>query len=319
MLMTKSLMPTVKVKKKRRATSALAAALWCLLAAATVPAQDGVEKKTLTLTLGETAVKVNVYEKPGARVTFFAPHHDELVAPEATKDAVARRGGRLVELVSFDDAGRPARRVSFKLRGKSYSVDPNRIFTENGRTCAGLSSDVEPAVQSFAEALLEIIYAPGGKRLREGESFLVAVHNNSDFEGKVGRARADDLTADAFARPGPAATAPHGAFQDSAAGVFLSNREADADNFALVTDARLLGPFAERGFNVVLQRPAAELRGSGCGVDDGSLSVYSALQGVPYVNLEADALSGGARQREMLEAVYAVLQLKLAAGGDGRP
>ncbi|HWW76148.1 MAG TPA: hypothetical protein VNZ44_12160, partial [Pyrinomonadaceae bacterium] len=145
------------------------------------------------------------------------------------------------------------------------------------------------------------------------------VHNNSDFESKVGRARADDLTADAFARPGPADAAAHNAFQDSAAGVFLSNREADADNFALVTDARLLAPLAGRGFNVVLQKPAAELRGSGCNIDDGSLSIYSALQNVPYVNLEADALSGGARQREMLEAVYALLQSKLTAGGDGRP
>ena len=320
MTMTKSLIPPSAVKKKcRRASVSLAAALWCLLSAAAAPAQDGVEKKTVTLTLGETPVKVNVYEKAGARVTFFAPHHDELGAPEATKEAVARHGGRLVELVSFDDAGRPARRVAFRLRGKSYSVDPNRIFTENGRTCAGLSAEVEPAVRSFAEALLEIIYAPGGKRLREGESFLVAVHNNSDFEGKVGRARADDLTADAFARPGPAAASAHNAFQDSAAGVFLSNREADADNFALATDARLLAPFAERGFNVVLQKPAAELKGTGCNIDDGSLSIYSALQNVPYVNLEADSLSGGARQRQMLEAVYAILQLRRTAGGDGRP
>ena len=70
---------------------------------------------------------------------------------------------------------------------------------------------------------------------------------------------------------------------------------------------RLLWPFAERGFNVVVQKPAAGLQDARCGVDDGSLSVYSARRGIPYVCLEADAARGGPRQRQMLAAVYQLL------------
>jgi hypothetical protein len=276
-----------------------AAAVWCLLCVAPAAAQDGVEKTTRKVMLGETAVSVNVYEKKGARVTFFSPHHNEQPSSLAAQEAVARHGGRLVELVALDEKGEPARRVRFTLRGKPYDVDPNRIFTENGRRC-GAPAEAEPAVRSFADALLEIIFAPGGRRLRDGESFLVAVHNNTDVDEKIAREKASDLTAGSFSRAG--------AFHEQAAGVFLSNREADADNFVILSAPQLLGGFAERGFNVVLQKPAAELQDKRCSVDDGSLSVYAALQNIPYVNLEADIKSGGPRQREMLEAVYALLR-----------
>ena len=95
-----------------------------------------------------------------------------------------------------------------------------------------------------------------------------------------------------------------GAFEESAAGVYLSNAEEDEDNFVVVTEPRLLGPFAARGFNVIVQKPAAQLRVPGCSVDDGSLSVHAAYNHIPYLNLEVDITGGAARQRQMLEAVY---------------
>ena len=293
-----------------RATAGAAALL--ALAAAPAAAQDSVEKTTRTLTLGETSVQVNVYEKRGARVTFFAPHHNEQVAPAAAREAVGKYGGRLVELVALDDKGQPARRLRFSLRGKPYSLDPNRIFTEQGRRC-NVAPEAEPAARGFAEALLEIVFAPGGRRLREGESFLVAVHNNTDSDERSVTDRAGDLTAVAFASAAAARGVSSGDFHASAAGVYLSNREPDEDNFVIVTTPRLLGGFAERGFNVVVQKPAAELRGGGCEIDDGSLSVYAALQDIPYVNLEADIRKGAQRQREMLEAVYQLLPKSNAA------
>jgi len=265
------------------------------------------EKRTLTIPLGETAVRVNVYEKEGARVTFFAPHHNERPAAAAAGEAVAGRGGRLIEIVSYDGGGLPARRLRFGFRGRAYSVDPNRVFTENGRRCDGVPPEARQAVEAFAGALLDIVFAAGGARLRDGEVFVVAVHNNADHDGKGGRQRAQDLTAAAFARTGTADARAHGAFHEQAAGVYLSNREADPDNFVILSSPRLMAPFAERGFNVVVQKPAEELRDARCGVDDGSLSVYSALRGIPYVCLEADAGSGAGRQREMLEVVYGLL------------
>lgn len=296
-----------KLQKRHRSSRLLpAAAFGCLLCAAAVAAQDTLRQTRRAVLLGETAVTVNIYEKEGARVTFFAPHHNERIAAEAARVAVARKGGRLIEIVSRDERGGPARNLRFRLRGRDYAVDPNRIFTENGRRC-GVAPEAEPAVRGFADALLGIVFTPGGGRLRDGEGFVVAVHNNADADEKTGRERAADLTAAAFLRPGRSNGFSHGVFQEQAAGVYLSNREADGDNFVLLSTARLMAHFAERGFNVVVQKPAAELRDARCGVDDGSLSVYSALQGIPYVNLEADARTGGPRQREMLEAVYELL------------
>jgi hypothetical protein len=288
----------------------LAAVFCCLLSAAR--AQDAPPKTVKTVRLGETDVKVNVYERAGARLTLFAPHHNEQGALKAAREAVAARGGRFVEVESFDEAGAPARRLRFRAGGKGYSVDPNRIFTANGRRCLNLPADAEAAVKAFAEELLGLLFAPGGGRLREGETLFVAVHNNSDVEERAAAERDGDLSAVAFVRPLRSRATFRGAFEESAAGVYLSNSEEDEDNFIIVTEPRLLGHFAARGFNVIVQKPAAQLRDAKCSMDDGSLSVHAAFNSIPYVNLEADIVGGAARQRQMLEAVYELL--KPAAG-----
>jgi nucleotide-binding universal stress UspA family protein len=285
----------------------LAAFIFGLLASAPVRAQGEVVKSVKTFKLGETDVKVNVYERAGAAVTFFAPHHNERGAREAAKEAVAARGGRFVEVESLDEAGVPARRLRFKVGGKPYGIDPNRIFTVQGRRCLNLPADAEAAVKAFAEELAGLLFAPGGRSLRAGERFFVAVHNNGDVEGRDAAERDADLTALGFVRPLRSRDFFRGEFAESAAGVYLSNAEDDEDNFALVTDPSLVNAFAGRGFNVVLQKTAAQLRDGKCSMDDGSLSVYAAFNDIPYVNLEADAEGGAARQRQMLQAVYDLL------------
>ncbi|HEX8354307.1 MAG TPA: hypothetical protein VF611_15465 [Pyrinomonadaceae bacterium] len=282
----------------------LAAVCCCLLAAAPARAQAQASKTVRTLALGETPVRVNVYESAGAAVTLFSPHHNERGAREVAKEAVAARGGRFVEVESLDDAGAPARRLRFRAGGKPYAVDPNRVFTAQGRRCLNLPADAEAAVEAFAEELAGLLFAPGGRRLRAGESLLVAVHNNGDVEERPAAERDTDLTAVGFVRPLKSRDSFRGEFGESAAGVYLSNAEADEDNFVVVTEARLLGPFAARGFNVIVQKPAAQLRDGKCSLDDGSLSVYAAFNDIPYANLEADAAGGAARQRQMLQAVY---------------
>lgn len=280
----------------------LAATFCCLPTAAR--AQEPLAKTVKTFKLGETEVKVNVYERAGAAVTLFAPHHNEQGALKAALEAVAARGGRFVEVEAFDEAGAPARRLRFRVAGKNYSLDPNRIYTANGRKCLNLPADAEAAVKTFADELLALLFAPGGASLREGETLFVAVHNNGDVEKSPAAERDSDLSAVAFVKPLRSRTAFRGAFEESAAGVYLSNTEDDEDNFIIVTEPRLLGPFAARGFNVIVQKPAAQLRVPGCSADDGSLSVHAAYNNIPYLNLEADITGGAARQRQMLEAVY---------------
>lgn len=260
------------------------------------------QKTTQRFSLGETEVKVNLYENVGSNITFFSPHYNEQIARNLAKEYVEKNGGRLVEIESFDAQGKPSRYINFKLNGKTFSLDPNRIYTENGRSCDSLPAEIDLLVKDFADKVLRVVFADG-KGLRDGERFIVAVHNNVDVDSKDEHAKGNDLTALAFVK-----TAGHGAFQSQAEGAFLSNMENDSDNFIFLSSAKYLGFFVEKSFNVVVQKSANKLRSTGCNVDDGSLSVFTAQNDIQYICLEADGASGTFRQRQMFEAVYALLK-----------
>ncbi len=260
-------------------------------------------RTTRKIFLGDTQVKINVYENAGSALTFIAPHHNEQTGLRLAKEYVEKYGGRLIEIESFDSKGAPSRYLSFTANGKSYTIDPNRIFTENGRSCAGGLSEVGPQVEAFAAEVLKVLLTEG-KELPAGERFLVAVHNNTDVDSKTENARPNDLTAYAFVRASFTKELSHGIFQEQAEGVYLSNTEDDQDNFIFLSTPKYVGYFAERGFNVVVQKSAAKLQSQKCSVDDGSLSVFSARQNISYICLEADSATGDYRQRQMLAAVY---------------
>src|SRR4028119_63410 len=133
---------------------------------APVSGQDSPVKNTHLL-LGETRVKVNVYEKSGAPVTFVAPHFNERLAGKLARESVAENGGRFVEIESYNQNGAPARQLDFKLKGKFYGIDPNRIYTANGRRCGGYSSEIERVVKNFADEFLKILLASDGRNLRK--------------------------------------------------------------------------------------------------------------------------------------------------------
>lgn len=275
---------------------------------ATARANETVTKQTQILRLGETAVKINVYEREGNDATFFAPHYNELTAARLAKDSIRQRGGRLIEIESFDAHGKPTRRLAFALAGKSYTVDPNRIFTPNGRRCAGLAGKIDAAVRDFAEGLLEIILSPAVKNgLSGAKNFIVAVHNNHDVDDKAANQQAGDLTATAFVKSLQLRPAWRGAFEAQAAGVYLANDERDADNFIFLSTTRYVGYFAGESFNVVVQKPFSQLFTDNCGVDDGSLSVYAGQRNIEYICLEADQTNGAPRQKQMFESIYRLL------------
>jgi hypothetical protein len=274
---------------------------FCQFAAAQ---NNGVKKETQTLALGDSTVKINIYERKGARVTFVSPHHNEQIAVRLGREAIEKTGGRFVEIESLDENGNGQRRLNFSFKGVNYSLDPNRIFTENGRQCSQFAPEIEPLVKDFGERLLKIILADGA-RLREGERFLVAIHNNRDVDEQTELAqKSRDLTALGFSAGFAAMNLSQTEFHHQTEGVYLSNSEYDADNFVFVSTPALMSFFIAEGFNVVLQKPAAKLQIKNCAVDDGSLSVFAGLRNIPYINLEADAKFGEFRQRQMINAIY---------------
>jgi hypothetical protein len=281
--------------------------LFALFLFVSLTAHGAARKETRTILLGETPIKINVYENAGANVTFFAPHYNERISRSLAKESVERKGGRLIEIESIDEKGNASRYVNFRLNGSLYTIDPNRIYTENGRKCQNFAPEIAQAVKQFAEELLQIIFAADGKTLRENERFIVAVHNNVDVDAKEENVKNKDLTAVAFVKAQSARPYTHGTFEAQADGVFLSNTETDADNFIFLSTPRYVGYFAEHGFNVVVQKASTKLQSKQCGVDDGSLSVFSAQNQISYICLEADGTTGAFRQKQMLEAVYALL------------
>lgn len=278
-------------------------AIFLLILLLASAASAAVKQSTSRLRLGDSEVRINVYDNPEGRLTFFAPHFDEQPALQAAKEFIAARGGRLIEIESIDRSGRPSRYLNFTAGGRSYSIDPNRIYTANGRAC-GTPAEIRPLVAEFAEQVLSVIFGPDREAFRAAGLPLIAVHNNADAD-RSPQTRGRDLSATAFVNAGP--------YSFQAAGAFISNAEDDPDNFIFLTTPEHIAYFSGFGFNIVVQRPAASLASGKCSVDDGSLSVYSSLSHIPYICLEADASTGSIRQRQMLEAVYQLAPLPAVA------
>lgn len=228
------------------------------------------------LQVGETEVELAVHRTGDAGTAFLVLHDNEQTAVEAGLEAI-RDGGRLVEVRSRGERLLEARRD-----GRVWRFDPNRIFTEAGAeaTLRAENGDAPPAppavvaeVRDFAEALLE---AYGAASL----PVVVTLHNNSPGQYSA------------------ASYAPGGDLVADAAAVHLPV-DADPDNFFFVTERGHYEALTASGFPVVLQDNERA-------ADDGSLSIWAARQGIPYVNVEAEHGQRD-RQVEMLAALARVL------------
>ena len=223
-------------------------------APASASADTTVSVRTVALRIGETPVEARVTERACAGECWSAVnvHDDENTAVEAAVAVITRRGGRLVEL---RHAG--TRNLAFTVGGAAFTVDPNRIFTDAGRarTLATLSRDTpaaRAAVAAFADTLLAIYGTP---------EVVVALHNNTE------------------ANYSAASYAPGGSDAAEAAAVRLAPG-ADPDDFVFVTTRPLFDAVAADAVTAILQNNATP-------TDDGSLSVWAAQNGRPYLNVEA--------------------------------
>ena len=252
--------------------------------AAGVPAVAADTLRTRTLRAGGTPVRLAVHAWPapdGSRGVLNALnlHDDEGTSVEAALAVARRRGGRVVELAHSGD-----RNLAFEVGRQRAVADPNRMFTDAGRrrTLGALGRDTpaaRAALAAFADSVLAAYTAVS-------PAVVVTLHNNTP----------DGYSARSY-QPGAEYAA------DAAAVTVRPG--SDPDDFFFVTDRALYDALVGRGFNAVLQDNAAA-------TDDGSLSVWAAQNGVPYVNVEAQH-GHLAEQTRMVEALADVL----AAAPDG--
>lgn len=236
--------------------------------------------------IGNTVVNAEVFQRGSPVPTMINVHDDENTSVAAGRIVLEQTSGRLIELAHGGE-----RLVTFHLNGERHGFDPNRIFSDTGirdtlERRGAYSLAAHYAVKRFATQYLERFGL-------DREPVIVALHNNS--EGA--------LAIHSYLRDGDQAAA--------AARVHVAARRSP-DDFFYVTDQRFFDYLKQQDFNVVLQdNPAVP--------DDGSLSVYFARKGVPYVNIEAE-ISHLNAQIEMVRVVREMLVvLGLMDRGANRP
>lgn len=233
--------------------------------------------ETTSLLLGNLTVTLATHRAPGAEgqvtVNALNLHDDESTSVDAARTVIAELGGRVVEIQHSGD-----RNLTFTLGGRVFKADPNRIFTDAGRrkTLAALSTDA-PAARSALSTFADSVLA---HYTSERPSVVVTLHNNT--ENNYGTR--DYLRGGQYFNEAAATTLQDGA---------------DPDDFFFVTDRPIYDALVAKGFNVVLQDNDAA-------TDDGSLSVWAAQNGVPYVNVEAQH-GHAEEQARMLRALAQIL------------
>ncbi|MDT0632493.1 hypothetical protein RQM47_15205 [Rubrivirga sp. S365] len=248
------------------------------------PTTDSLRVAEEAVPLGDDVVTVRVWTAPipdplGSPGFETFPlnalnlHDDEGTSVEAALAVLRERGGRVVELVHSGE-----RNVTFTTGGRTYTADPNRMFTAAGRarTLAALSEDDRAgreALEAFADRVLALYAAVP-------PAVVVTLHDNT----------ADGYSAASYGRGGE--------YEADAAAVTVHDGT-DPDDFFFVTDRDLYDLLVDAGFNAVLQDNDAA-------TDDGSLSVWAAREGTAYVNVEAQR-GHLAEQTRMIAALVDVL------------
>lgn len=192
-------------------------------------------------------------EQPG--IMFIHVHENEKTAVEAANKMLDKYNrGCFVTWQAKND-----RYVTFAIEADSFKFDPNRIYTEKGRTATLKANGIftekgSEAVKNVADVFLE--------KYIDTMRLVVALHNNTDGGG---------LTIKSYKKGGDYA---------NDAKLVNVNPLKDEDDFFLTTDIKIYHFLKKKGFNVLLQDNEKV-------TDDGSLSVYAATKKIPYLNVEA--------------------------------
>ena len=234
---------------------------------------DAMKTRRVRVPLGDGEVEVHVHSRPGGALDALVLHDNENTGVEAALDVIRGAGGRVADLVHTGE-----RNLVFRLAGRTYTADPNRVFTDAGRarTLAALSRDT-PEARGALAALADSVLAVYAET---DPAVVVTLHNNTEGRySALSYASGGDYEADA-----EAVTVHDGS---------------DPDDFFFVTERAHYDALVARGFNAVLQDNASA-------TDDGSLSVWAAQNGRPYVNVEAQHGHRG-MQEKMIRALAEVI------------
>jgi|GEM_PF-2502488 len=211
--------------------------------------------RVLRIPIGQSTITlVRTGQADARRVIYFSPHANETTAREACFRHIRTHGGIFFAL---ENSGR--RNLRFRVAGRYYRIDPNRIFTRTGAS-GSLDRLNGRRWRNNQSAVLKAVLTAGRRilaHMADAEA-IVAVHNNRhDTARTFGR---DPLVSRILWPPGVADTHDF----------YYATRE---------PDARFLHA---RGFAVVAQDPRKAQGSEG----DGSFGAYCGQKGIRYINVE---------------------------------
>ena len=170
------------------------------------------------------------------------------------------------------------RLVKYQIGKHFYTVDPNRIYTKQGRLNTIESKHKITLKSRFvAKKLAKYII-----NLISNYGIIVTLHNNSDVNYSI------------------KSYLPGGDEAQNTAEVYI-NPSMDADDFIYTTKKQYFDYLKQANYNVILQDNTNF-------VNDGSLSVYCGINKIPYINIEAQ-LGHYDEQLELIKVVYEMLMV----------
>jgi hypothetical protein len=225
-----------------------------------------------TIVLGDSTVVLK-HNKVNSKsnILFLNIHEDEHTSIEAVEEFSKTTPTNFAYLVH-----NKTRRVHFNCGKLKYSVDPNRIYTAKGR-----KATIEPKqrfkfkpnriAKKIAYEIINLVNQYG---------IIVTMHNNTDVNYSI------------------KSYLPGNDESGNTADVFVTENW-DADDFVYTTHKSYFDYLKANDVNVILQDNTDF-------VNDGSLSVYCGIKGVPYLNIEAQ--KGHLKEQiELVKIVYKML------------
>ena len=221
------------------------------------------------------------YGKSDSDIVFVNVHENESTSVQAAKQVLDT--AKKYCLTQLQHRG--IRFVTFSFKGKTFTIDPNRIYTSKGALASLKKNSRNYKDGIFAEVLksVNLLTANYTATYINHKKLVVALHNNTNGE------------------PLSIITYKSGNEAKNAAEVYM-NLQQDPDDFFLTTEKQIFDFLKLKGFNVALQNNENVL-------DDGSLSVYAAKKKIPYINIEAQE-HHVAEQKKMMEAVLDYIKTK---------
>lgn len=229
----------------------------------------------------EGAIHICESWKSRIDIVYITIHDDEKTSESAMRNLIHQPKflGRWVDIQNNN-----SRMIILKNGRKKCQVDPNRIFTAEGRTrhlkdrrCYSIR--MAQYIKQFAAELIKILKEP---------IVIIAVHNNSDSPNSKNFSIKSYLEG--------------GRYQSLGEEVYW-NPSIDDDDFFLTTGEKFFKYFKEKKWSTVLQKKSVRRL-----EDDGSLSIYCAQNQIPYINIEVEH-GHKPEQIKMLEMTQEVLKI----------